>query len=283
MEQRMIVFFNHQFIPKKDVRISPDDRGFLLADGAYEVIISYRGKLFKAGEHIARMERSLRYLQIRMPDGIDFVDIASKLVKENDLQDQDATIYFQVTRGAAQRTHAFPEETIPATVYASASAVQRPRKKQKEGVRVILVPDTRWARCDIKSIALLPNVLANQRAKEEGVEEAIFVRNGAATEGSHTNFCGVFGNELRTAPKSNYILAGITRDVVLNLCKKFNITVKEFPIFENQLKKADELMIVGTSTEIMPIVRVDDWQVGNGEPGPITRKLQKAFNSLTKK
>jgi D-alanine transaminase len=210
----VLVYFNHQFIPKEDVRISPDDRGFLLADGAYEVIISYRGKLFKAAEHIARMERSLRYLRIRIPEEVNFIDIAARLIKENNLKDKDATIYFQITRGTAPRTHAFPEEEIPATFYASASAVERPKKKQTEGVSVTLVPDTRWARCDIKSIALLPNVLANQRAKEKGVEEAIFIRDGVAMEGSHTSFCGVFGNELITAPKSNYILGGITREVV---------------------------------------------------------------------
>jgi D-alanine transaminase len=277
----VIVYFNHKFIPKEEVRIAPDDRGFLFADGAYEVIISYRGKLFKAGEHIARMERSLQYLQIRIPDTIDFINIAARLIEANNLQDKDATIYFQITRGAAPRTHAFPEEEIPATFYAGASAVQRPRKKQAEGVKVILEPDIRWARCDIKSIALLPNVMANQRAQEKGAEEAIFVRDGVALEGSHTNFCGVFGNKLITAPKTNYILAGITRDLVLYLCKKLNIIVKEFPIFENRLKDAQELMILGTSTEIMPVIQVNDWQVGNGKPGPITRKLQQAYNELT--
>jgi D-alanine transaminase len=228
------------------------------------------------------MERSLSYLQIRIPDEIDFTNIAAGLIEKNDLQDKDATIYFQITRGTAPRTHAFPEEEIPATFYARASAVQRPEKKQDEGVKIILEPDIRWARCDIKSIALLPNVLANQRAKEKGAEEAIFVRDGVAIEGSHTNFCAVFGNKLFTAPKSNYILAGITRDVVLNLCKKLNITVKEFPIFKNRLKQAQELMILGTSTEIMPVIQVDDWQVGNGKPGPITRKLQQAFQKLVR-
>lgn len=276
----MIVFFNHQFIPKTEVRIEPDDRGFLFADGAYEVIRSYRGKLFKAGEHIARLNRSVGCLRINLPEEVNFQEIADRLIEQNNLQDEDANIYIQVTRGSALRQHAFPEEDIPATLYASASSFQRPVQKQEQGVKVILEPDNRWARCDIKSIALLPNVLANQHAKEEDAEEAIFIRDGVALEGSHSSFCGVFNNRLTTAPKSNYILPGITREVVLQLCRKSNIVVDESPISVDRLKEADELMLLSTSLEVTPVVQVDDWKVGNGEPGAVTRKLQQAFEAL---
>jgi len=276
----MIVYFNHQFIPKADVRIEPDDRGFLFADGVYEVIRSYRGKLFKADEHIARLNRSLRYLRIDIPAGINFKEIGNRLIEHNSLQNEDATIYIQITRGPAPRTHAFPEEDIPATFYACASSFPRPTKKQKQGVKVILEHDNRWARCDIKSIALLANVLATQHAKEENVEEAIFIRDGVALEGSHTNFCGIFDHQLFTAPKTNYILGGITRGVVLNLCRKLNISVNESPIFADRLKAADELMILGTTNEVMPVIQVNDWIVANGKPGPLTRKLQQAFYEL---
>ena len=276
----MIVYFNHQFIPKTDVRIEPDDRGFLFADGVYEVIRSYRGKLFKADAHIARLNRSLRYLRINITDKINFKEIGDRLIEHNNLQNEDATIYIQITRGPAPRQHAFPEEEIPPTLYASASSFKRPTKKQEQGVKVILEPDNRWTRCDIKSIALLPNVLANQRAKEEEVEEAIFIRDGVALEGSHTNFCGIFNNQLFTAPKTNYILAGITRDVVLHLCQQLNFVVNEFPIYANRLKEANELMILSTTNEVMPVIQVNGWQVGDGKPGPMTRKLQQAFHDL---
>lgn len=276
----MIVYFNQQFIPKKEVRIEPDDRGFLFADGAYEVIRSYRGKLFKADEHVARLNRSLGFLRINLPGGVNFQEIGVRLIEKNNLQDEDAHIYIQVTRGSARRKHAFPEEDIPATLYASASFFQRPVKKQEEGVKVILVPDNRWTRCDIKSIALLPNVLASQRAKEQNAEEAIFIRDGVALEGSHSSFCGVFNKRLTTAPKSNFILPGITREVVLQLCRGINITVDESPISVDQIKEADELMLLSTTLEVTPVVQVDDWKLGHGAPGAVTRKLQQAFEAL---
>ena len=276
----MIVFFNHQFIPKTDVRIDPDDRGFLFADGAYEVIRSYRGTLFKADEHLARLHRSLGFLRIHLPAEVNLQEIGGRLIEENKLRNEDANIYIQVTRGSAQRKHAFPDEDIPATMYASVSSFERPVEKQKQGVKVILVPDNRWARCDIKSISLLPNVMASQRAKEENAEEAIFVRDDEVLEGSHSSFCGVFNNCLTTAPKSNYILPGITREVVLQLCREIDITVDESPISENGLKEADELMLLSTSLEVTPVVQVDDWKVRNGKPGAVTRKLQREFDEL---
>ena len=276
----MIVFFNHQFIPKTKVRIDPDDRGFLFADGAYEVIRSYRGNLFKAGAHIARLNRSVDFLKINLPEEVNFREIGDRLIEQNNLGDEDANIYIQVTRGPALRKHAFPDEDIPATLYASVSSFERPVIKQEQGVKVVLVPDNRWTRCDIKSISLLPNVLASQRAKEENAEEAIFVRDDVALEGSHSSFGAVFNNRLTTAPKSNYILPGITREVVLELCGELNITVDESPISVESLKEADELMLLSTSLEVTPIVQVDDWNVGDGKPGPVTRKLQRAFEEV---
>lgn len=276
----MIVYFNGRLVPKEDVRISPDDRGFLLADGAYEVILSYDGRLFKAEEHLKRLERSLRELRIEGADVGSLKDAAERLIQVNDLENGDASLYIQITRGAAVRTHAFPGSETPPTVYVAASPFQLPREKCEHGIKVILVPDIRWTRCDIKSVALLPNVLVSQQAKEAGAAEAIFVRDGAVTEGAHTNFCAVFDGQLITYPKSHYILGGITREIVLGLCGELGIPFEEFPILESQLREADELMIVGTTTEIMPVIQVDGWQVGDGEPGPVTRRLQQAFREL---
>lgn len=275
-----IVYFNGRFLSKKEVTISPDDRGFLFADGVYEVILSYGGRLFKPEEHIKRMERGLQELRINCPETEKLKDIAETLIQENNFGNNDAKIYIQITRGAAPRTHAFPDPPVSPTIYAAASAFQLSQEKWEHGAKVILVPDIRWARCDIKSVGLLPNTLAFQQAKEQGADEAIFVRDGVITEGAHTNFCGVFHGDLITFPKTHYILAGITRNVVLDLCRELSIPVKEFPFFEHDLTKADECMIIGTTTEIMPVIQVNDWKVGNGKPGPITVKLQQAFREL---
>ena len=278
----MIAFFNGNWIEKEKIAISPDDRGFLFGDGIYEVIRVYRGKLFRAKEHLARLARSLR--EMRM-DGVDVPvlgTVAEELLRRNNLN-SDATVYFQITRGAAPRRHAFPDPGTPPTIYMTASPFTPPEKKWREGVKVILVPDTRWARCDIKSTALAPNVLANQLAKENGAEEAIFVRNGVITEGSHSSFAAVFHGQLVTHPLTNHILPSITRQVVLELCAQLDIAVKEFPIFENELKQADEVIILGTTTEVMPVIQVDDWQVNDGKPGALTRRLQQALDEITGK
>jgi D-alanine transaminase len=270
-----IVYFNGQFLRKKDVRISPDDRGFLFGDGVYEVVRVYDGRLFEAEAHWKRLARSLRALRIDGPDPAAFADVARQLLADNDLQ--DAALYIQITRGAAPRKHYFPDPAIAPTVYASVFQPQLSRAKWSEGVKVILVPDMRWARCDIKTVALPPNVLASQRAREADVEEAVFVRDGALTEGSHTNVCAVFGGELVTYPKTPYILPGVTRDVVLDLCRQLGIPYREEAIFEHELGEADELMILGTTTEVMPVVQADHRTIGDGRPGPVTLRLQRAF------
>jgi D-alanine transaminase len=276
----MIVYFNGRFVRKNDVRISPDDRGFLFADGAYEVIRAYGGRMFRAEEHFQRMARNLRELRIAGFDTTALEGITEELLRANDLGGGDAALYVQVTRGVAPRTHSFPEEKLPPTVYATAYPFQPPWEKWERGVEIALVPDIRWARCDIKSVALLPNVLASQRAKEQGADDAVFVRDGMITEGSHTNFCAVFDGQLVTHPKSPYILPGITREVVLALCGKLSIPCQEFPVLESRLPEADELMILGTTSEIKPVVQVDGWRVGDGKPGPITRRLQQAYREI---
>jgi D-alanine transaminase len=276
----MIVYLNGQFIPKDEAWLSPDDRGFLLADGAYEVIRAYSGELFKAQEHLTRLERSLRELRIAALDTQSLGEVAAKLLDCNHLQDGDALLYIQVTRGVAARRHSFPDPGIPPTVYASASPFRQSREKWEGGVRAILVPDIRWACCDIKCVALLPNVLASQQASEQGADEALFVRDGVVTEGAHTNFSAVLGGQLVTHPRTNCILAGVTRQAVLDLCRVLDIPVRETPVHEWQLREASELMISSTTVEVTPVVQIDDWQVAGGQPGPITTRLQRAYRDL---
>lgn len=271
----MIVYFNGQYLSKEDVRISPDDRGFLFADGTYEVIRLYDGNPFRAEDHYERLRRSLRSLRIEGVEPNDFADVIARLVDENDIQ--DGSVYIQVTRGAAPRKHTFPPDGTSPTVYAALSPAGAYEDRWKQGVAVILVPETRWARCDIKSIGLPANVLASQRALEAEAEEAIFVRDGVCTEGSHTNFAAVYDGTFVTAPRGNYILPGVTRTVVLELCDELGIPYREEPIFEHELDQAEELMILGTSTEVMPVVQVDGRTVGTGKPGPVTQRLQEAY------
>lgn len=275
----MIVFFDGQFLPKDEVRISPDDRGFLFGDGVYEVVRVCGGRPFLMGEHLRRLRYSLGEVRISLTQVETLHDIARELIRRNDLAQGEASIYIQVTRGVAPRNHAFPTEPTAATLYVTASPFLPRPEKWEAGVAVILVPDIRWARCDVKSLALLPNVLASQAAKEQGAEEAIFVRDGFLTEGAHTNVCAVIEGDVVTHPATNRILAGITRGLVLELCAELGIPYRERPIAADALGAAQEMMILGTTTEIMPVVEVDGRPVGDGRPGPVTRQLQGAFRA----
>jgi D-alanine transaminase len=273
----MIVYLNGCYVAKEEAALSPDDRGFLFADGAYEVMRSYDGKLFEPAGHLRRLERSLHELRITGVSMEELAAVIREVMVRNAAEPGERFVYIQVTRGVGKRTHSFPDERIVPTVYVSVTPLHHQNDRSKHGAKIILLPDTRWERCDIKTVALLPNVLANQTAKERGADEAVFVRDGNVTEGTHTNFCGIFGGRLVTHPLNNRVLDGITRRVVLELCRETGIPVTESPIREDRLKKADELLIVGTTFEVMPVVQVDDWPVADGVPGPISETLRDAF------
>jgi D-alanine transaminase len=277
----MVAYFNGQFLPKERIAVSPDDRAFLFADGVYEVIRSYQGRPFLLEDHFGRLKRSLQEVRIAAPDLKDVREAVARLILENRLAGGDALIYIQITRGTAPRKHVFPDPPVLPTVYITATPYEPDKKALNEGVGVLLAPDIRWSRCDIKTVSLLPNVLACQQAREKGAYESVFVRDGMVTEGTHTNVCAVFNGWLVTHPEDHSILSGITRKRVLYLCLETGISFEEAPIPSHQLSMASEIMLLGTMTEIMPVVRVDDWTVGNGKPGPVCIKLQEAFRSLT--
>jgi D-alanine transaminase len=278
----MIAYFNGQFLPKEEIKISPDDRGFLFADGVYEVIRAYGGKLFKMDEHLKRLARSLREIRIDYPALPELAAIGEKLITINNLAAGEfATLYIQITRGAAtSRKHPFPDEPIPPTVYVAASPGISQRAKIENGVKIILTPDIRWTRCDIKSISLLPNVLANQQAKENDAEEAVLVRDGVITEGSHTNIFMIFDGRVLTHPLNSHILPGITRDIIIDLCGQLKIPFQEKFVLGKDLPMAEELFISGTSMEVTPVIQVDEWTVGQGIPGPITVRLREAYKKM---
>jgi len=274
------VYLNGNFVRRDEALVSVMDRGFMFADGVYEVIRSYRGSLFELAAHMERLRRSLREIRMtgKASDGIE--DVLPELLERNGLAGSEALVYVQITRGTAPRAHQFPVPETAPTVYAHVVPFNPPFEQRDKGVPVILVPDTRWNRCDIKSIALLPNILARQMAEDAGAGEAIFIRNGNVTEGSASTFCAVFSGTVVTHPESNVVLPGITRKVVFDLCARTGIPVAERPFREDELSRAAEMMLLSTSREVMPVISVDGIEVGNGSPGQLTRKIQAAFSEI---
>ncbi len=273
----MQVYLNGEFIDHADAKVSVDDRGFLFADGVYEVIRVYDGRPFLMEPHVARMKEGLRALQIDTSCIQDLEQIAERLLRDNGITDGDATIYAQVSRGVAPRKHAFPPDCTPTVYMAAKRFNNHPASYFTDGVPAITLPDNRWTRCDIKSIALLPNVLANQAAHAADAFEALFVKDGVVIEGSHSNLFAVLDGTLITYPKSNYILAGITRTLVIDLARELDIPCAEAPLFWERLGDVEEMFLSGTTTEVMPITKVDGRPVGNGRVGQVTRRLQEAY------
>jgi D-alanine transaminase len=274
------VYFNGSYISKGDVHISPDDRGFLFADGVYEVIIAYGGRYFRKRDHLERLSNSLKGLRMSSVDGMSLDPVVDELLVRNGAGKADVTVYIQVTRGSAQRKHSFPDGDVPPTVYAQLMPFAR-KIDMERGESVITLPDTRWSRCDIKSVSLLPNCLANQQAHEKGCIEAIFVRDGFVLEGTHSSFFAVTDGVARTAPQSNYILPSITRRVALDICRREGIPCSEETILLQDLDGAEEMFLAGTTTEIAPITRCDGKPVGSGRPGPFVQRLAELFRQET--
>ena len=276
----MTVYFNGDFMNKGDVSISPDDRGFLFGDGVYEVVRAEDGQFFRLDDHRRRLARSLEAIRLHGVDTDALWDAVPELLARNELDEGTAKVYLQITRGAAPRQHAFPDASTAPTVYARASAHEPPVEKWNKGVSVILHPDQRWARCDIKSTALLPNVLANQAAQEQGAYEAVLTREGFVTEATHSSVAAVFDGTVMTHPITNNTLPSITRKTTLELCDELEVPVDEAPVAVDALPDADELFLMGTTTGVMPVVQVDDWTVADGTPGPIAKELLAAFRAL---
>ncbi|HET8656911.1 MAG TPA: D-amino-acid transaminase [Longimicrobiaceae bacterium] len=276
----MLVYLNGEFLPEREARVPVEDRGFIFGDGVYEVTRSVDGRLFEEPTHWRRLQRSLGAIEIDISGALDreaVREISERLLRENGLTGGHAIVYLQITRGAAPRTHWFPPAGTPPTVFLSAQRLEIPRELRERGADAITHPDQRWARCDLKTVNLLPNVLVKQRAHAAGVFEAILLRDGVVTEGTSSNVFGVLGGELRTAPLSNYILPGVTRGVVLELARERGLPVSEQPITLEELPRLDEVFLTGTTTDVQPLVTVDGRPVGTGRVGPIARALQEAL------
>jgi D-alanine transaminase len=275
-------YFNGKFVPKNEISISPDDRGFLFADGIYEVVRWYEGFFFDMPGHITRLKRSLRELRINWDGADQFQAFALGLIKQNQLENKPAMVYLQVTRGAAKRTHIFPSPEVSPTVYAFAWGFVPDNQSKESGIKVMLKEDIRWTRCDIKSVALLPNTLCVQEAFENGMKECIFVRNGLITEGSHSNIFFVIDGTLYTHPESNHVLSGITRKNVLRIAQDAGISIREDAVLENRIRFLKEAFITNTSAEVTPVIDLGGNTIGDGTPGPVTRLIREKFDSEIK-
>jgi D-alanine transaminase len=278
----MIAFYNGEFLPIEKISISPFDRGFLFADGVYEALRTYNKKLFMLHKHLERLKYSLEQININFSELNEIENIIYRCSELNSL-DSDFSTYIQITRGVSfPRTHYYSNQIKP-NLFVFVSPLKNREKRINEGVSVTLEQDVRWSRCDIKSIALLPNVLANHKAISEGHYEAVLFRDNFITEGSHTNFFAVKNDSIITAPPSNYILNGITRSIIFNLCEENNIQIIEEYILLNEIFTYDEFFLTGTTTEITPVVKIGNRMVGDGKPGKMTRKIQKLFYEFVRK
>lgn len=276
----MLIYLNGEYLPKEQAVVPIEDRGFMLGDGIYEVTTTYSGRFFQLEAHLERLERSAREIDLHLPVGrSELAAIHRELLDRNHLP--EATIYVQVTRGVAPRTHHVPDNLKPTLLMMARPLQWQPEAFWAQGVAAITYPDLRWGRCDIKSTNLLPNVLANSAAHRSGAWEAILVRDGVAIEGSHTNFFAVFGGTVVTHPRSQHTLGGITRDVVVRLCGDLGLPLREAPILASDLLRADELFFTGTTAEVLGIVQVDNHPVSAGAPGPVTLRLREALGRLT--
>ena len=275
----MKVYLNGAYLERAQALVSVDDRGFLFGDGVYEVTRVHNGLLFEGERHLRRLARGLEGLSIALPAGLatSLLEISERLIRENALDQGDATVYLQITRGTAPRTHHFPPRGTAPTVFVSASRLMTPEDVRARGANVITTPDLRWARCDLKTVNLLPNVLAKQQAVAAGAFEAVLVRDGIVIEGASSNTFAVIGGVLRTHPANNRILAGITREVVLEIAAELGIAVDEQPVAMDGLTGASEVMVTATTADVMPVVRVDGRTIGDGHPGPIASELQRAL------
>jgi D-alanine transaminase len=277
----MTVYLNGQFLPVEQAKLSVLDRGFIFGDGVYEVWRIVDGRLFEHKRHEKRLFHGLKSLEIVVPEAevVGLQEVAHRLIRDNDLQQGEGTFYVEITRGAAPRAHAFPAPGTKATVLAMVSRFEVPHVLRASGAKAITQSDTRWLHCDIKTVQLLPNVMAKQKAHVAGAMEAIFVRDGIVTEGTHTTVFGVKNGTLLTHPLGPLILPSITREVVLELAAQEKVPVKEAPFTTRELFELDELWVSGTTTDVTAIVEVDGRKIGGGAPGPVAKKLYAALQA----
>ena len=274
-----IAYANGVFLPLAEATVSVEDRGFQFGDGVYELLRVYGRAPLRPLDHLARLERSARALGIALPfDTARWMSVITEAVHRSNYP--EAKIYIQVTRGVAPRDHTY-SATLAPTVVITVRALTPPAESlYTDGTDIVTVPDLRWSRCDIKSLNLLANVLAKQQARNAGAFEAVFVRDGFVLEGATSNVMTVHRGSLVTPPEGPLLLSGVTRHLTLQLAREAGISVAERSLTEADLYTAAEVLLTGTTIEILPVGRINGRCIGEGFPGPITKELMARFRKL---
>jgi len=275
-------YLNGEFLPLDQARVSVLDRGFIFGDGVYEVIPVYSRRPFRLPEHLQRLQRSLDATRLGNPmTDAEWTRLIHDVVSRHAGKDQ--SVYLQVTRGAAKRDHAFPNEGKPTVFMMSSPLVTPARELIDKGVPCITATDYRWLKCDVKSVSLLANCLLRQSAADAGAAEVVLFRDGCLTEASASNVFVVRNGKLLAPPKNHLILPGITYDVALELAAASGITVELRAIPEQEVRSADEIWLTSSSKEVLAVTTLDGKPVGNGRPGPMFRTVHQAFQEFKRK
>lgn len=276
-----LIWINGKTIPMAEATSAIEDRGFQFADGVYEVFRIYDGRPFAMARHLERLENSAGGIQIKLPLPAAALDGQIRnFVGSSGLR--DGYVYLQLTRGVAPRNHKFPANIRPTLLFYARPLPAPPVPGEGEGVKLLAVDDDRWKRCWIKSIALLPNILAKNEAIAQGYDEAVFVNGDVVTECCTSNLFAVVGGKLITHPVGSKVLPGITRAVILDLAEKLGITCEERPLREEEARRADELFISSTTRELGWVARWNDRYIGKGKCGAVTKKLHIAFQEAVR-
>lgn len=272
-----LVYLNGEIVPYSAASVPVEDRAVQFGDAIYEVVRYYQGRPFRMAQHMRRLVRSAEGLELPLPPVEEIAAAMNDLVTRQGLR--EATVYLQISRGTQPRAHGVPSGLKPTVIaIARPATVARPRPTY----RVITVSDDRWARCYLKTTMLLPNALARERARKLGCDDAIFLRDGFVMEATSSNVFLVKGGRLLTPPLTNYILAGITREAILEIAARTGLEAREDPISWQALYDADEVFLTGTNAELVPVVAVDGRTVGSGEPGPVFTRMLASFDELTR-
>lgn len=277
-----IVYVNGEYLPEEDAKISVFDRGFLFADGVYEVSAVIGGKLVDNDAHLTRLARSMSELKMTPPaSGEEITAIMREMVERNDID--EGLVYLQVTRGAADRDFAFPKDATPSLIMFTQKKSLSDNPAAEKGISVITVTDIRWKRRDIKTVGLLPASMAKQAALDAGANDAWFVEDGFVNEGSSNNaFIVTHDGKIVTRHLGNEILHGITRKAVMELARRESLEIDERPFTPDEAYEAREAFSTSASAFVMPVVKIDDHTLGNGVPGPVAEKLRKLYIEMAK-
>lgn len=271
------VLINEKLVDEQDANVPYNDRGYVFGDGIYEYIRVYDNSVFTAKEHFERLLRSAKEIGLELKYNVEeLTELIQELLSTNGVI--NGGVYIQVTRGAAPRDHAFPTPSVETNIMAFTKSYDRSYKSLEEGINAITTEDIRWLRCDIKSLNLLGNVLAKEYAVKYNAQEAIQHRGDIVTEGSSSNVYAIKDGEIYTHPVNNYILNGITRMVIKSVAEDKGIPFNEETFTLDFLKSADEIIVSSTSIEVMPVVKLNGENVGDGQVGSITKSLQEGFN-----